>query len=378
LRSAFRHQSRKEQLIKNGWKPGEEPKIGRGANGSSISTIPTTPASNLWNSHPCKNPAVRTTPGPIRIQTMICPCSRSRFHWVRQLCSLIALLRGVVPCPQLAPKVSTNPSKPSTKTSPPSPYTPDGRIVYSVHRSFKTKLYDLEHDDIWLQDASASTADSSKVRNSVAATNPSATSEILSASPPTAASSFAELLTTTVVDDSGKAEDSFQTLLLDDSGKEIHIAKGEASSQTPPTRSSSPTNVTINYLSEAVKTAHALLPESHSPQHRRFQVASAGSQFRDVVPLPGVYSAIAVEQDHAMTGPSRLQRIELFTEDDKELARSTATKAVSVSPPAAKKWPILLTRKFWKFATSLRPIFSHAFESVSASSAGHPSKRASS
>ena len=32
-------------------------------------------------------------------------------------------------------------------------YAPDGRIVYSVHRNFKTKEYDLEHDDIWLQEA---------------------------------------------------------------------------------------------------------------------------------------------------------------------------------------------------------------------------------
>jgi len=32
-------------------------------------------------------------------------------------------------------------------------YAPDGRIAYSVYRHFKTKEYDLEHDDIWLQDA---------------------------------------------------------------------------------------------------------------------------------------------------------------------------------------------------------------------------------
>src|SRR5690242_1393267 len=32
-------------------------------------------------------------------------------------------------------------------------YAPDGRIVYSVYRRVKTKVYDaLEHDDIWIQD----------------------------------------------------------------------------------------------------------------------------------------------------------------------------------------------------------------------------------
>ena len=30
---------------------------------------------------------------------------------------------------------------------------PDGRIVYAVNRPFKTKQYDLEHDDVWIQDA---------------------------------------------------------------------------------------------------------------------------------------------------------------------------------------------------------------------------------
>src|ERR1700719_193616 len=35
------------------------------ANGSSISTIPTTPASNLWNSRPPKNPAAPSTLGRI-------------------------------------------------------------------------------------------------------------------------------------------------------------------------------------------------------------------------------------------------------------------------------------------------------------------------
>src|SRR5277367_5282905 len=32
-------------------------------------------------------------------------------------------------------------------------FAPDGRIVYAVRRPYKTKKYDLEHDDIWLQDA---------------------------------------------------------------------------------------------------------------------------------------------------------------------------------------------------------------------------------
>src|SRR5215470_11923281 len=29
-------------------------------------------------------------------------------------------------------------------------FAPDGRIAYAVNRGFKTKKYDLEHDDIWI------------------------------------------------------------------------------------------------------------------------------------------------------------------------------------------------------------------------------------
>ena len=32
-------------------------------------------------------------------------------------------------------------------------FAPDGRIAYSVRRNIKTKKYDLQHDDIWIQDA---------------------------------------------------------------------------------------------------------------------------------------------------------------------------------------------------------------------------------
>ena len=32
-------------------------------------------------------------------------------------------------------------------------FAPDGRIVYAVNRGFKTKKYDLEHDDIWISES---------------------------------------------------------------------------------------------------------------------------------------------------------------------------------------------------------------------------------
>ena len=50
-------------------------------------------------------------------------------------------------------------------------FAPDGRIVYAVNRGFKTKQYDLEHDDIWIQDAGGGSAVVfSSAKSSLAAT----------------------------------------------------------------------------------------------------------------------------------------------------------------------------------------------------------------
>jgi hypothetical protein len=46
---------------------------------------------------------------------------------------------------------------------------------------------------------------------------------------------------------------------------------------------------------------------------------------------------VAVEQDHSMTGPHRLQRLDLFTDNDKELATLDSYEGgLSVSPSGKK------------------------------------------
>jgi len=216
-------------------------------------------------------------------------------------------------------------------------YTPDGRIVYSVHRSFKTKLYDLEHDDIWLQDAGGKRHRLLEGQKFTRGNQPfsyignsfrfSANGRII----------LAELLTTTVVDDSGRAEDSFQTLLLDESGKEIRIAKGDSIIPDAADPFFLPDNVTINFLSEAVKPRMLFSLKATRLNTGAFKSPQQDRTFRDVVPLPGVSSAIAVEQDHAMTGPSRLQRLDLLSEDDKEVATLEGYEGgLSVSPSGKK------------------------------------------
>ncbi len=252
---------------------------------------------------------------------MTCPCSLSRFPWLRRLCSLVCVVVGCCSLPSKAQNLD-KPLQSIDEEITAFAYAPDGRIVYSVYRKLKTKAYDLEHDDIWLQ------------------------------------------LTTTVVDDSGKTEDSFQTLLLDDSGHEIRINKRDNVILDAADAAWLPDNATIAYLSEFLKP-HVLF----SLKSTRIDIGPVksphdGRTFRDISPIPGTVSIVAVEQDRNLTGPSRLQRLDLFTDNDKELA--------------TKKPPISSTRKFSNSAISLPPLAWPASASASASSAGPPTNPASS
>jgi len=268
---------------------------------------------------------------------MICPCSRSRFHWVRQLCSLICLVAGCCSLPAARAQSLDKPLQTIDEDITAFAYTPDGRIVYSVHRNFKTKLYDLEHDDIYLQDAGGKRRRLLEGQKFTRGNQPfsyignsfrfSANGRVI----------LAELLTTTVVDDSGKAEDSFQTLLLDDNGKEIRIAKGDSIIPDAADPFFLPDNITINFLSEATKPRMLFSLKATRLNTGSFKSPHQDRTFRDVLPLPGAYSAIAVEQDHSMTGPSRLQRLDLLSEDDQELATLDGYEGgLSVSPSGKK------------------------------------------
>jgi hypothetical protein len=216
-------------------------------------------------------------------------------------------------------------------------YAPDGRIVYSVHRTFKTKLYDLEHDDIWLQDTGGKRRRLLEGQKFTRGSQPFSYIVNSFRFSPNGHIILAELLTTTVVDDSGKAEDSFQTLLLEDSGKEIRIAKGDSIIPDAGDPFFLPDNLTINFLSEAVKPRMLFSLKATRLNTGSFKSPHQDRTLHEVLPLPGVYSAIAVEQDRAMAGPSRLQRLDLLSEDDKELATLDGYEGgLSVSPSGKK------------------------------------------
>jgi len=79
---------------------------------------------------------------------------RSHFRWWVRLCSLIYAVVSCCSLPATRAQDLDKPLQSIDEEITAFAYAPDGRIVYSVNRKFKTKFYDLEHDDIWLQEAS--------------------------------------------------------------------------------------------------------------------------------------------------------------------------------------------------------------------------------
>jgi hypothetical protein len=269
---------------------------------------------------------------------MTCPCSVSRFRWLRRICSVVCAVVGCCSLPSARAQNLDKPLQSIDEEITAFAYAPDGRIVYSVYRRVKTKVFDaLEHDDIWIQDAGGKRRrllEGQKYTRGNQAFSYLVNSFRWS---PNGRMILAELLTTTVVDDSGKTEDSFQTMLFDDAGHEIHIAKGDSVIPDAANPFFLPDNATIAFLSEAVKPRQLFSLKSTRLDIGSLKSPHDGRTFRDVSPIPGTISIAAVEQDHAMTGPNRLQRLDLFTDNDKELATIEGYEGgLSVSPGGKK------------------------------------------
>jgi dipeptidyl aminopeptidase/acylaminoacyl peptidase len=268
---------------------------------------------------------------------MTCPCSLSRFRWLRRLCSLVCALVGCCSLPSAKAQNLDKPLQSIDEEITAFAYAPDGRIVYSVYRKIKTKAYDLEHDDIWLQEANGKRRRLLEGQKYTRGTQPFSYLIDSFRWSPNGRFILAQLLTTTVVDDSGKTEDSFQTMLLDDSGHEIRINKGDNVILDAANATWLPDNTTIAYLSEFMKPHVLFSLKSTRIDIGPLKSPQDGRTFRDVSPIPGTVSIVAVEQDRNLSGPNRLQRLDLFTDNDKELATLEGYEGgLSVSPSGKK------------------------------------------
>ncbi len=215
-------------------------------------------------------------------------------------------------------------------------YAPDGRIVYSVRRQFHTKQYDLERDDIWIQDTNGKRRRLLQGEKFLRGNAPFTYTIDSFRWSPNGRLILAQLFTTTV-DDTGKPQDSTMTMALEDSGKELHL--GGKDNVIPDSISASwlLDNSTIVFLTEAIKPrvlySFRYINTAGGPAGNVFE----GRTFLDAAPVAHSNLAIAVERDRSLTGPPRLQRLELLAQDDHELATLDGyVGGLSVSPSGKK------------------------------------------
>ena len=212
----------------------------------------------------------------------------------------------------------------------------DGRIVYSVKRGFKTKQYDLEHDDIWVQEPGGKRRRIFLGDKFTQGNTPFTYTVNSFRWSPNERRILAELFVATV-DETGRTVDSTQTLVVDDNGKEVKGGGNEKLIKDADNPTWLLDNATVVYLSEVVKPkvlfSFHYLNTTGGPPGFVFE----GRTFLDAVRVPRTNLAFAVERDRNLTGPPRLQRLELLAQDDHELATLDGfAGGLSLSPTGAK------------------------------------------
>jgi hypothetical protein len=267
---------------------------------------------------------------------MTCPFSRSRFRLLRKFCSLFCAIAGCCSAPRARAQNLDKPLQSIDEEITAFAFAPDGRIAYAVYRKLKTKQYDLEHDDIWIQDPGGKRRRLLEGQKYIRGTQPFSYMVDSFRWSPNGRILLVQLFVTTV-DDSGNAVNSVQTLLFDDSGREVRIAKGDSFIRDAANAAFLPDNNTIAYLAEGVKPLPLFSLKCTRLSTGALPSPHEGRTFRDVAWLPGMNFALAVEQDRAMSGPPRLQSLDVLSDSDKELATLDGYEGgLTVSPIGTK------------------------------------------
>jgi len=263
-------------------------------------------------------------------------CSGSRVPWLRFFGIWIATIAGGCALPLARAQNLDKPIQSIDKDVTAFAYAPDGRIVYSVNQTVKTKQYELEHDDIWIQESNGKSRRILQGEKFNRGNQPFSYIVDSFRWSPDGRMILAQLFTSTV-DDAGKTSDSYMTLVLEDNGKEIRIAGGDSLIKDAANPTWLPDNATILYLNEAVKPRALFSIKSTNRATGAAPSLHEGRTFRDVSWLPNTNTAIAVEQNQSMTGPLRLQQFDLVADTDAELATlDTYAGGLTISPRGAK------------------------------------------
>jgi len=235
-------------------------------------------------------------------------------------------------------------------------YAPDGRIVFSVRRMFKAKKYDLQRDDIWIMEPGGKrkrifegqkfTRDEKLFTYQVESFTWSPNGHIIAV----------QLFTTTMDPNEGSREDAPALLFLDDSGRELHpSAKGPMvmDAQMPLWMRD---NQTLVYLTGADTPqglyAMQFLNVASGPAGKAFE----GRTFEGASRISGSNTAIGVERSPHFDGPARLQRLEMLSQDDKEIATLDAYSGGLVVSPSGTKVAYFLDKEVLEIRDLSAPV----------------------
>ncbi len=216
-------------------------------------------------------------------------------------------------------------------------YAPDGRIVFSVRRMFKSKKYDMQRDDIFIAEANGKRRRILEGQKFTHGDKPFTYQVESFTWSPNGHIVAVQLFTTTVDPEDEHHDDSRALLLLDDSGHELHPRGPDALVMDAEQPMWLRDNGTLVYLSEEISTRELFslhyLYMSGGPETKAFE----GRTFSGAVRIPGSNSAIAIERDRNMEGPPRMQRLELLSQENKEIATLDGYYGgLSISPSGTK------------------------------------------
>ena len=250
---------------------------------------------------------------------------------------LAAIFAGLVPC--TVPAQAQNLDKPVMAVDDEVTafaYSPDGRIVFSVRRMFKTKKYDLQRDDIFIAESNGKRRRILEGMKFTHGDKPFTYQVESFTWSPNGHIIAVQLFTTTVDPEDEHHDDVRALLLLDDSGHELR-PRGDELVMDAEQPMWLRDNATLVYLTEEISTRELFsmhyLYLSGGPDTKVFE----GRTFAGAVRIPGSNAAIAIERDRNMEGPPRIQRLELLSQEDKELATLDGYYGgLSISPAGTK------------------------------------------
>jgi dipeptidyl aminopeptidase/acylaminoacyl peptidase len=258
-----------------------------------------------------------------------------RLRWLARLGVLVLLAAGGASLPQA--RAQDAPVRTIDEEITAFAYAPDGRIVYAVRRLFKTKKYDLQRDDIWIEGTDGKrrrVVQGEKFMRGSAPFSYTVNGFRWSAD---GRRIVAELFTTAVVDAEGNTRDLKQALLLDDTGKEIRIRDGDSLIPDGNDAAWLADEATVVYLAEAVKPHLLYSIQTMRPAAGRGGPLFAGRTFVDADWIAKTGTGIVIERDRALSGPPRIQRLDLVKEADTELATLDGyAGGLEVSPSGTK------------------------------------------